>query len=104
MNEMIVYAGLHKVNLIVVGQERRERQTESNTEQIQPWVTLVGEEWGAERGLQVNRIMKRTLRQMNIIELYLTANKDESALSGWKTCPTTKKNREQNLLTYFFMS
>lgn len=57
-----------------------------------------------ERGTQVNRIMKQPLRQMNIIERYITANKDESTPSGWKTCPTTKKNKEQNPLSFFFMS
>lgn len=102
MNELILHAGIDKVSLTVVGQAHRERQTESNTEQMQPWVTLVGEEWDVERGTQVNRIMKQTLRQMNIIQRYITANKDESAPSGWKTCPTTKKNKAQNLLTYFF--
>lgn len=102
MNELILHAGLDKVSLTVVGQAHRERQMERNTEQIKPWVTLVGEEWGAEKGTQVNRIMKQTLRQMNIIERYITANKDESTPSGWKTCLTTKKNKEQNSLTYFF--
>lgn len=98
-----LHAGLDKVSMTVVGQANGERQTQSNTEQIQPWVTLEGERWGAERGTEVNRIMKQTLRQMNIIERYITTNKDESTPSGWKTCLATKKNKEQNLLTYFFM-
>ncbi len=36
MNELIFHAGLDKVSMTVVGQAHRERQTESNTEQIQP--------------------------------------------------------------------
>ena len=36
MNELILHAGLDKVNMTVAGQAHRERQTESNTEQIQP--------------------------------------------------------------------
>lgn len=79
MNEQIFYADIDKMSMTVVGQAHRERQTESNTEQIKPGV---GERCRAERGTQVNRIMKQTLRQMNIIERYITANKDESAPSG----------------------
>lgn len=103
MNGLIVHAGLDKVSLTVVGHMHRERQMQRNMEQIQPWVTLVGEEWGTERGTQVNRIMKQTLRQMNIIERYIAADKDESAPSGWKTCPTTKKKTRNkiSLLTFF---
>lgn len=50
MNELILHAGLDKVGMTVVGQAHTERQMERNSEQIQGWVTLEGERWGAERG------------------------------------------------------
>lgn len=61
----------------------------------------MGEEWGAEKGTQVNRIMKQTLRQMNIIERYITANKDESTPSGWKNL-SHNQEKQGTKSPYFF--
>ena len=45
--------------------------------------------------------MKQTLRQMNIIERYITANKHESTPSGVKKLSRNQKDKEPNILTYY---
>lgn len=60
----------------------------------------MGEEWGAERGTQVNRIMKQTLGQMNMRGRALQIKMNQLPV-GEKRVPQPRKTRSRISVLFY---